>query len=85
MTDARLSWAEPGDSGVLHVRGDCTMPHVSGLLAEIAGLKRTPDGLDLAAIEALDSAGALVLLRLLDPSLAIGASCYSRLLRRKSK
>ncbi len=73
MTDARLSWAEADDTGVLRVRGVCTMPHVASLLDEIAALKRTPDGLDLAAIEALDSAGALVLLRLLDPSLAAGA------------
>ena len=69
MTDARLSWAESGASGLLHVRGDCTMPHIPSLLDEIAGLKHTPIGLDLAAVDALDSAGALVLLRLLDPKL----------------
>ena len=69
MTDARLSWAESGADGVLRVRGDCTMPHIPSLLDEIAGLKRMPVGLDLAAVDALDSAGALVLLRLLDPKL----------------
>ena len=78
MTDARLSWAESAETGVLHVRGDCTMPHVPGLLDEIAGLKRAPDRLDLAAIDALDSAGALVLLRLLDPKLGAGAKADAK-------
>jgi phospholipid/cholesterol/gamma-HCH transport system permease protein len=40
------------------------------LLDEIAGLTKVPSALDLAGIESLDSAGALVLLQLLDPKLA---------------
>ena len=85
MTEARLSsaepylsWAEPSDAGILRVRGDCTMPHISGLLDEIAALKSKPVALDLAAIDELDTAGALVLLRLLDPQLGLSAQADAK-------
>ena len=85
MTEARLSsaepylsWAEPSDAGILRVRGDCTMPHISGLLDEIAALKSKPVALDLAAIDELDTAGALVLLRLLDPELGLSAQADAK-------
>ena len=85
MTEARLSsaepylsWAEPSDAGILRVRGDCTMPHISGLLDEIAALKSKPVALDLAAIDELDTAGALVLLRLLDSQLGLSAQADAK-------
>ncbi len=58
------------------MRGDCTMSQIPALLTEIAALKSVPTALDLAEIDALDSAGALVLLRLLDPKLgpSVGAA-----------
>ena len=75
INEAHLSWADSAaDAGVLKVRGDCTMPQVLALLAEIGKLKRAPTALDLAEIDALDSAGALVLLRLLDPKLGLNAN-----------
>lgn len=42
------------------------MPDLPGLVDEIAALKRIPKELDLGELEAVDSAGALVLLRVLD-------------------
>jgi len=67
MTRAQLDWRE-SDLGeaVLAVRGTCTMQHLPDLLARIDALQRRPSTLDLSGVEALDSAGALVLLRLLD-------------------
>lgn len=50
------------------MRGVCTMTQLPGLLDEIARLGRTPKALDMTSVERLDSAGALVLLRLLSPS-----------------
>ena len=79
INEAHLSWADTAaDAGVLKVRGDCTMPQVPVLLAEIGKLKSVPTKLDLAEIVALDSAGALVLLRLLDPKLGLKASAESK-------
>lgn len=67
MTTAQLDWRE-SDNGdaVLAVRGACTMQHLPDLLTRIEALRRVPSMLDLSDLDALDSAGALVLLRLLD-------------------
>lgn len=71
IESAHLTWAKDAESAdLLHVRGSCTMLDMPGLLDEIAALKRAPAILDLAQLDALDSAGALVLLRLLDASAA---------------
>lgn len=71
VENARLTFAsEPSSSAILHVRGSFTMLDLPGLLKEIAALKRKPAVLDLAELDALDSAGALVLLRLLDANSA---------------
>ena len=65
--NARLSFEDAGaDADVLRVSGSCTMADLPALLDEIAVIKRVPNSLDLAALDALDSAGALVLMRLLD-------------------
>ena len=66
MTTAQLDWrtAENGEA-VLAVRGACTMQRLPELLAEIDAQPRAPAQLDLGELEGLDSAGALVLLRLL--------------------
>ena len=78
-TGAHLSWADTAaDAGALKVCGDCTMPQVPVLLAEICRLKSVPTMLDLAEIVELDSAGALVLLRLLDPKLGPNASAKTK-------
>lgn len=67
MSMAQLDWRESDEGeAVLAVRGACTMPHLADLLGRIAALRRSPQRLDLSGLEALDSAGALVLLRLLD-------------------
>jgi phospholipid/cholesterol/gamma-HCH transport system permease protein len=66
IEQAHLTWANEADAaGVLHVRGSCKMPDLPGLVDEIGALKKTPKALDLGGLDALDSAGALVLLRLL--------------------
>lgn len=67
MNTAQLDWRESGnDEAVLAVSGHCTMAHLPDLLARIDGLRRAPSRIDLSGVETLDSAGALVLLRLLD-------------------
>ncbi|MBK6729245.1 MAG: ABC transporter permease [Xanthomonadales bacterium] len=67
MTTAQLDWRETTETGaVLAIRGACTMQGLPALLAQLAALKRKPATLDLSGLDALDSAGALVLLRLLD-------------------
>jgi len=67
MNTAQLDWRESGTGeAVLQVRGACTMQHPPELLARIEALRRTPSQLDLSGLDMLDSAGALVLLRLLD-------------------
>jgi len=67
MTTAQLDWRETTETGaVLAIRGACTMQGLPALLAQLAALKRKPATLDLSELDALDSAGALVLLRLLD-------------------
>lgn len=69
MDSAQLDWHEEADGrAVLAVAGPCTMQHLPRLLSQIEALRRKPELLDLQAVEALDSAGALVLLRLLDRS-----------------
>lgn len=70
--DARqLEWrnTETGES-VLAVRGDLTMAHLAGLLPELSAANRRPQRIDLADLESLDSAGALVLLRTLSSNRA---------------
>ena len=67
METARLEWQEPGDAATtLVVSGRCTMRQLPPLLAQCAQLRTLPEALDLEPLERLDSAGALVLLRLLD-------------------
>jgi len=67
MDTAQLDWREhDADDGVLAIRGICTMRKLPALLEAISALRRTPSELDLRELESLDSAGALVLLRLLD-------------------
>lgn len=68
MEPRQIEWRE-GDPGgaVLAVRGDVTMARLAGLLPSLVGSGRRPDRLDLSGLESLDSAGALVLLRALDP------------------
>ena len=67
MNTAQLDWRESGnDEAVLAVSGHCTMAHLPDLLARIDGLRRVPSRIDLSGVETLDSAGALVLLRMLD-------------------
>lgn len=67
MDLAQLDWREDADGeSVLAVSGSCTMQRLPALLAEIASLTRKPARLDLNGLQSLDSAGALVLLRLLD-------------------
>lgn len=79
INEAHLSWADSAaDAGILKVRGDCTMAQVLALLTEIGKLERAPTALDLAEIDALDSAGALVLLRLLDPKLGLNANADAK-------
>ncbi len=66
MKSARLEWRGDGtDAAVLAVSGSCTMRCLPGILAQVETLKRAPEQLDLTELESLDSAGALVLLRLL--------------------
>jgi phospholipid/cholesterol/gamma-HCH transport system permease protein len=68
MNAARLQWCGEGsDATVLAVSGPCTMRCLPGVLAQVDTLKRAPTQLDLSELESLDSAGALVLLRLLNP------------------
>ena len=70
VTDTRLHWLDSaGASDVLRVRGVCTMMQLPALLKEIETLAKTPKVLDLSGLERLDSAGALVLMRLLSPTL----------------
>jgi phospholipid/cholesterol/gamma-HCH transport system permease protein len=67
MSMAQLDWRESGEGeAVLAVAGHCTMAHLPDLLPRIDALRRTPTRIDLSGLETLDSAGALVLLRLLD-------------------
>lgn len=64
---AQLDWRESGEGeAVLAVAGHCTMAHLPDLLPRIDALRRAPTRIDLSGLETLDSAGALVLLRLLD-------------------
>lgn len=63
MNTTQIAWQEGG--ATLRVAGPCTMAGLAPLLAQIAALKQLPKALDLAGLELLDSAGALVLLRLL--------------------
>ncbi len=66
MKSARLEWRGDGpDAAVLSVSGPCTMRCLPGILVQVDSLKRSPERLDLTELESLDSAGALVLLRLL--------------------
>ena len=67
MSGQQIDWRQ-NDSGeaVLAVRGDCTMSALPVLLPELANHRSRPDRLDLSGLDTLDSAGALVLLRLLD-------------------
>ena len=68
MTRAQIDWlgSEVGDGSTLAVRGACTMQGLPVLLGAISALPKSPQRLDLAGLDTLDSAGALVLLRLLD-------------------
>jgi phospholipid/cholesterol/gamma-HCH transport system permease protein len=67
MNTAQLDWREAeGGASILSICGSCTMQRLPSLLAEIAAQRQAPSKIDLAELEALDSAGALVLLRLLD-------------------
>ena len=79
MNTAQLDWRGSGDDEtVLAVSGHCTMAHLPDLLARIDGLRRAPSRIDLSGVETLDSAGALVLLRLLDRQQIGRASCRER-------
>ena len=62
MNTTQVEWLE--SEATLRVRGACTMARLAPLLSEFAALQRVPKALDLAELELLDSAGALVLLRL---------------------
>jgi phospholipid/cholesterol/gamma-HCH transport system permease protein len=64
MTTAQLDWrtSEEGEL-VLALQGACTMAGLPQLLASLETARRRPVGIDLGALETLDSAGALVLLR----------------------
>ena len=64
MNTTQIAWLE--GEATLSVAGPCTMAGLAPLLAQIAALKQLPKALDLAGLELLDSAGALVLLRLLN-------------------
>ena len=64
MNTTQIAWLE--GEATLRVAGPCTMAGLAPLLAQIAVLKHLPKALDLAGLELLDSAGALVLLRLLN-------------------
>jgi phospholipid/cholesterol/gamma-HCH transport system permease protein len=67
MNAAQLTWHDAeADTSILSIRGSCTMQRLPSLLAEIAAQRQVPSKIDLADLESLDSAGALVLLRLLD-------------------
>jgi phospholipid/cholesterol/gamma-HCH transport system permease protein len=59
----RLQWLDNG--ATLSISGPCTMSGLADFLAKITALKHPPKALDLSQLESLDSAGALVLLRLL--------------------
>lgn len=68
MESAGLEWVEHGEFGAtVRVSGLCTMRHLPTLLAQSSRLRAVPERLDLAPLQQLDSAGALLLLRLLDP------------------
>jgi phospholipid/cholesterol/gamma-HCH transport system permease protein len=64
MSPPQLHWID-GAGGTLAVSGRCTMPGLSTVLEELAQLGERPRAVDLAGLESIDSAGALVLLRLL--------------------
>lgn len=65
MNTAQLDWRDSeGGERELAVRGAFTMPNLPALLPKLHD--RRPARIDLAGLESLDSAGALVLLRLLD-------------------
>jgi phospholipid/cholesterol/gamma-HCH transport system permease protein len=67
METTALEWLDHGDSGTsVRVRGRCTMRQLPALLAQSAQWSAAPGALDLESLERLDSAGALMLLRLLD-------------------
>ena len=67
MDWAQLDWRDDvAGEAMLAVKGACTMQRLPALLGEIATLRRAPAQLDLGDLDTLDSAGALVLLRLLD-------------------
>ncbi len=67
MSEAQLDWRTDDDgAATLAVRGICTMQKLPALLTALEHMRRKPAQLDLAELEVLDSAGALVLLRLLD-------------------
>jgi phospholipid/cholesterol/gamma-HCH transport system permease protein len=63
MNTTHIEWLEADCT--LSVRGPCTMTGLAALLQQISLLKQAPKALDLADLDVLDSAGALVLLRLL--------------------
>lgn len=67
MSDAQLDWHTDDDgAATLAITGLCTMQKLPALLAAFDRMPRKPAQLDLTRLEMLDSAGALVLLRLLD-------------------
>lgn len=61
---------DPASQAVLGFAGPCTMSALPLILPELQSLPRSPVALDLAHLSSLDSAGALVLLRLLAPDKA---------------
>ena len=64
MNTTQIAWLE-GET-TLSVQGACTMAGLAPILAKFAAFQHPPKALDLAGLELLDSAGALVLLRLLN-------------------
>lgn len=73
MEPRQIEWREDDAGGsVLAIRGDVTMARLAGLLPALDGTGRRPDRLDLSGLESLDSAGALVLLRALEPDRQYG-------------
>jgi phospholipid/cholesterol/gamma-HCH transport system permease protein len=65
LKSVQVDWRE--NEATLVVSGACIMSGLQELLAKLAALKAAPKALDLGKLESLDSAGALVLLRLLSP------------------
>jgi phospholipid/cholesterol/gamma-HCH transport system permease protein len=66
MATTRLQWlSDPDGQTRLALGGACTMRGLDALLGELQAARRRPQAIDLAAVETLDSAGALVVLRML--------------------